>query len=138
MLGFGEAKVREIGWHAARWAAAAGLALALAPAAQAGPLESVAAAFGNTILATYPDGRNQRIWLHPDGRYDGIGRRGKPSSGRWSLKDDKVCLKQSKPFPAPISYCTEFPTAGGVGATWISKDIAGIPIQLTLIEGIAR
>jgi hypothetical protein len=130
MLGFGDVRMyARLG--------AASLALALAAPAHAGALESVTAAFGNTILATYPDGRNQRIWLHADGRYDAIGRRGKPSSGRWDLKGERVCLKQSKPFPAPISYCTNFPKTGGIGATWTSKDIAGVPIQLTLVEGLA-
>ncbi|WP_374469245.1 hypothetical protein [Phenylobacterium sp.] len=106
--------------------------------AQAGTLEDVAAAFGNTVLATYPDGRHQRIWLHEDGAYEAVGRRGKPSSGRWSLKGDKVCLKQHRPFPAPISYCTHFPAQGDVGATWTGKDLAGVPIQLKLVKGVQR
>jgi hypothetical protein len=106
--------------------------------AQAADLRDVAAAFGNTVLATYPDGRNQHIWMKPDGTYEGIGRRGTPSSGKWSLKDDKVCLKQSRPFPAPMSYCTKFPDKGDVGATWTGKDIAGTPITLKLVPGIER
>jgi hypothetical protein len=106
--------------------------------AQASDLGSVTAAFGNTVLATYPDGRHQRIWLREDGSYDAVGRRGKPSTGKWKLKDDKLCLKQAKPFPAPISYCTQFPAEGGIGATWTGKDIAGIPITMKLIKGIQR
>jgi hypothetical protein len=106
--------------------------------AQAADLEDVAAAFGNTVLATYPDGRHQRIWMNPDGTYEGVGRRGTPSSGKWSIKDDKVCLKQAKPFPAPINYCTRFPDKGDVGVTWIGKDIAGTPITLKLVKGIEK
>jgi hypothetical protein len=136
MLGFGDVRLR------ATRLGAAGLMLALSLPAHAGGLsgglDSVTAAFGNTILATYPDGRNQRIWLQADGRYEAIGRRGKPSSGRWSMKDERVCLKQSKPFPAPISYCTDFPKNSGVGVTWTSKDISGVPIRLTLLEGLGR
>ena len=106
--------------------------------AQAGTIDDVKAAFGNTVLATYPDGRAQRIWLHPDGRYDAIGRRGTPSSGTWTVKADKVCLKQKRPFWAPISYCTGFPQGGAVGARWTGKDLQGVPIQLTLVPGIQR
>lgn len=116
----------------AGWAGFAGLN------AQAADLRDVAAAFGNTVLATYPDGKNQRIWMKADGTYEGIGRRGTASSGKWSLKDDKVCLKQSRPFPAPISYCTKFPDDGDVGATWIGRDISGTPITLKLVPGIDR
>jgi hypothetical protein len=117
----------------AAWAAFSGLN------AQAADLGStVKSAFGNTVLATYPDGRLQRIWLKEDGSYEAIGRRGKPSLGSWTLKGEKVCLKQTKPFRAPLSYCTSFPSEGGIGATWTGKDISGTPIELKLVKGIQR
>jgi hypothetical protein len=106
-------------------------------AAQPEP-RGVAAAFGNTVKAIYPDGKNQRIWLREDGTWEAIGRRGKHSSGKWSAKGSKVCLKQSKPFPAPFKYCTDFPANGGLGAVWASKDMTGVPIKLTLVKGIER
>jgi hypothetical protein len=108
-----------------------------AQAAESAP-RGVSAAFGNTIRTEYPDGRYQRIWLHADGGWDAIGRRGKPSSGTWTLKEDKVCLKQVKPFAAPFKYCTRIPADGVVGVKWTSKDMAGEPIKLTLVKGIER
>lgn len=98
----------------------------------------VAAAFGNTIKSLYPDGKAQFIWLKADGAWEGINRRGKSSSGKWTQKAEKVCLKQTKPFSLPISYCTRFPEDGGLGAVWASKDVTGQPIQLTLVKGIER
>src|SRR5207249_1593703 len=62
----------------------------------------VSAAFGNTIVSTYPDGRTAELWLHPDGGYDAMGRRKDPSSGHWKVKGEKVCLKQKKPIPVPF------------------------------------
>ena len=121
--------------------ATAACALLAGIGAQAAPPSEprgVAAAFGNTVKALYPDGKHQRIWLKEDGTWEAIGRRGKPSSGKWSMKGDKVCLKQSRPFPAPFSYCTAFPDDGGIGAVWASKDITGQPIRLTVVEGIER
>ncbi|MBL8773509.1 MAG: hypothetical protein JNK30_19145, partial [Phenylobacterium sp.] len=97
-----------------------------------------APAFGNTVKALYPDGRAQRLWFKADGTWEAIGRRGKWSAGKWSLKDDKVCLKQSKPFPAPFKYCTVFPAKGGPGVVWTSRDMNGEPIRLTLVKGIER
>ena len=58
-------------------------------------------AFGNTIVSTYPDGRTAKVWLQPDGAYLGQGRRGGRSSGRWTLDGDRICLRQSRPFPFP-------------------------------------
>ena len=98
----------------------------------------VQAAFGNTVQALYRDGKSQRIWMQPDGSWEAIGRRGKFSSGKWTLKGEKVCLKQTRPFPAPFSYCTTFPSDGGVGAQWTGKDMAGEPIRLVLVRGIER
>jgi hypothetical protein len=110
-----------------------------APAGVAAPdPHGVAAAFGNTIKAQYPDGRYQRLWLHADGAWEAVGRRGYWSSGKWSLKGDKVCLKQAKPFPAPFKYCTDFPSAGSLGAVWTSRDMSGEPIRLTVVRGIER
>lgn len=102
------------------------------------PAKGLTAAFGNTIRTTYPDGRLQHIWLHPDGSWDAIGRRGKPSSGKWTFKDDKVCMKQVKPFASPFKYCTSLPSDGAVGVVWTGKDMVGEQIKLTLVKGIAR
>ena len=91
-------------------------------------------AFGNTIVSTYPDGRIARLWLHENGSYDAKGRRGDPSSGRWSLKGSKICLKQLKPFSAPFSFCTPY-GAAKVGASWKGKAVTGEPITIRLVKG---
>ncbi len=95
----------------------------------------LAAAFGNTIKALYPDGRTHRIWLQPDGGWEAVGRTGKTSSGRWTLKGEKVCLKQSRPIALPISYCAPFPVDGSVGAVWAGRDMSGESVRMTLVKG---
>ena len=113
--------------------AAALAALCAADAAWANP-SSVRAAFGNTVVSTYPDGRTGLLWLKADGTYNAVGRRRTPSSGTWSVKGDKVCLKQKKPKAAPISYCTRFPN-GGVGASWSGRAVTGEKITIKLVRG---
>ena len=95
----------------------------------------IAAAFGNTVKATYPDGRFQRYWFEKNGTWRAIGRRGKPSSGKWVLKGEAVCLKQSKPFPSPTKFCTDFPSNGALGSSWDAKDVSGKPVKLSLLTG---
>lgn len=103
-------------------------------AAEAGPVASpVEAAFGATVVSTYPDGRIGRLWLQRDGGYTGESRRGNLSSGRWSVKDDRLCLKQSRPFPTPFSYCTPLPADGGRGA-WPARAVTGEPIQVRIVR----
>ena len=96
--------------------------------------QGVEAAFGNTIVSTYPDGRTVQLGLQPDGRYQGRGRRGKPSSGRWRVKGAEMCFRQSRPFPAPFSYCAPL-VQGGVGTVWAGKAVTGELIRLELVGG---
>jgi hypothetical protein len=109
------------------------VASAPSPGAAAVP-PALEAAFGNTILSTYPDGRTARLWLAPDGTYSGTGRRKLPSSGRWSVKGSKLCLKQQKPIPAPFAFCTPLPS-GVPGSTWRTKAATGEAIQVRIVPG---
>jgi hypothetical protein len=102
---------------------------------QPSPQERLKVAFGNTVVSTYPDGRKGRLWLKPDGTYTAAGRRNTPSSGKWSIKGDRICLKQRQPIPGPFAYCTEVPT-GGIGAEWPSKAVTGEKIRVKVIAGI--
>ncbi|WP_293906464.1 hypothetical protein [Phenylobacterium sp.] len=116
--------------------AACALLLLTAGGAMAAPA-GIAAAFGNTVKATYPDGRFQRYWFKADHTWHAIGRRGTASSGKWTQNGETVCLKQTKPFPAPLKYCTNFPSTGAVGSSWPSKDAGGGRITLSLVKGAA-
>ena len=44
-----------------------------------------------------------------------------------------MCLKQSRPFPAPFSYCTPLPS----GVSWTAKAVTGEPIRVRLVRGKA-
>lgn len=110
------------------------LVLAAAVAGGAEDMSKVKVAFGNTIVSTYPDGRQAQLWLRPDGSYAAEGRRGDRSAGQWKIKGDKVCLKQSKPHAFPFSYCAALPP-GGVGASWNGKAVTGEAIRIKLVKG---
>jgi len=113
--------------------AAATAATVCAPA-QAKGLD---AAFSNTIVSTYPDGRTAELWLNRDGTYDAEGRRHDRSSGHWTMKGDKVCLRQSKPLAVPLQFCT--PTfQGSVGSTWTAKAVTGEQVRVKLVAGRAK
>ena len=110
--------------------AAMSCAVLSAPAAAADP-SPLEAAFKGTIISTYPDGREAKLWLSEDGRYAASGRKGDPSSGRWSLKHDKLCLRQSRPLPTPFAFCTPLPAS----TTWRAKAVTGEPIDVRLASG---
>ena len=116
-----------------RVAAFACLVIAVSADAMCAP-SPVAAAFGNTIVSTYPDARTAELWLTEDGRYTARGRRGDPSSGTWKLKSGKLCLKQAHPLHVPFSFCTPLPSTG-MGASWRAKAVTGEPIVVAVVRG---
>ena len=99
--------------------------------------QDVSAAFGNTIVSTYPDKRTAQLWLQADGDYTGSDRRKKAMGGRWELKDDKICLKQRKPFIAPITWCLDL-SSGSAATGWDAKAPTGEPIRVTIVKGVVR
>ena len=104
---------------------------ALAKSSDASGDASLAPAFKGTIISTYPDGRKGKLWLSADGTYTAAGRKNDKSSGHWTLKADKVCLKQSRPIPTPFSFCTPKPTS----TTWKAKAVSGEPITVHIEPG---
>jgi hypothetical protein len=92
---------------------------------------SLAPAFRGTITSTYPDGRQGHLWLNADGSYKAAGRRGDLSSGHWTVKGDKVCLRQSRPIPMFFAFCTPRPTS----SAWNAKAATGEPITVVLSPG---
>jgi hypothetical protein len=103
------------------------------PMAQAAA-SPVAAAFGNTILSTYPDGRTAEIWLSPDGTYTGEGRRHDPSNGRWTVRGGRLCFKQSRPFVFGATRCFPLP-AGGFDSPWAGKAPTGETTRIQVKPG---
>ena len=96
----------------------------------------VSAAFGNTIVSTYPDGRTAELWLAADGSYTGEGRRHDLTGGHWKLKGDSVCLRQSRPIPSLFSFCAPLPT-GDLQTGWQGKAPTGEATRLKLVQGRA-
>ncbi|HEY2049640.1 MAG TPA: hypothetical protein VGH03_09865 [Caulobacteraceae bacterium] len=95
---------------------------------------AVSGAFGNTIVETYPDGRQARIWLKSDGTYTGEGRKHDASSGHWQVKSGQLCFHQSHPFAFGASYCTPIPKVG-LGQPWQAKAFTGEEITVKVEPG---
>ena len=115
-------------------ALAAAMAVGASIPAQAKGLDE---AFNNTIISTYPDGRTAELWLNRDGTYNAEGRRHDRSSGHWTLKGEKVCLRQAKPWAPPFAFCTPV-FQGGVGSTWSAKAVTGEQVRVKLVAGRSK
>jgi hypothetical protein len=116
-------RVAAIAWVAS--------AASLSMAAGSTPLS---AAFGNTIVSTYPDGRTAEIWLESNGTYTSESRKHDISSGRWRLKGNAICFHQSHPLLPFFTFCTPIPSSGERGG-WRSRAPTGEPTISRLING---
>ena len=112
-----------------------GAAVMLAGAAAAQAASPLAPAFGNTLASTYPDGRVSKLWLAPDGTFEGLNRKGQANSGKWTVAKDRLCMKQYKPFFYPFSYCTPLPTSADAMTGWKAKAPTGEPITVRMLKG---
>ena len=112
---------------------AAAAVVPASPALAADP-SAIEGAFDNTIISTYADGRQARLWIDRGGGYRGEGRRGDASSGHWFLKGPKLCLKQAHPLPVPLAFCTPV-VEGGVGTMWSARSVFGEPLIVELAQG---
>jgi hypothetical protein len=101
----------------------------------AGPPPSVTRAFGATIVSTYPDNREGKLWLAPSGSYTALGPAGDHSGGFWKVKGDKLCLKQAHPPTPPFfHYCTPIRSED----RWTTKAVTGETIEVRVIPGGSR
>lgn len=89
------------------------------------------AVFTGVFVTTYPDGRFAKLWLERDGEYRAQGRRLDKSFGRWSVKGAKTCLRQSRPIPVPVSFCTPMAQAPGKG--WTTRAVTGESVRVELV-----
>ena len=110
------------------------ISLIVALALQSVSPDPLEAAYGNTLVSTYPDGRTARLWLSRDHTYSGQGRSGRPSAGVWEIRGSELCMRQRRPIPLPVRYCTAIVT-GGVGTQWKAKAVTGEPITVMLVAG---
>jgi hypothetical protein len=107
------------------------LAVALTAAAEPHPM--LQKAFGNTIVSTYPDNREGKLWLAPEGTYTAVGPPGDRTRGRWRIKGDTLCLRQEHPAVLPfLRYCTELPEQDA----WTTRAITGETIKVRVVKGI--
>lgn len=111
----------------------AGLLLALAVSAPAGASD-MSAAFGNTIVSTYPNGVTVRHWFEADGAYRSESSSGRKLSGRWRVEGDRVCLTDIRPSFLISRFCTPM-VAARVGDVWNARDPLGRQTRNTLVRG---
>ncbi|MEQ1755023.1 MAG: hypothetical protein ABL973_12920 [Micropepsaceae bacterium] len=122
--------------------ATAAAAIMLAGAAWAGNME---ARYGNTVVATAPDGTVTKFHYDKAGTFTVTSTQpGKPatsSKGKWRVDGDKVCLTAEAtfgPFEAGKERCV--PLMGDkVGDTWKSKGMSAdgkpVDVDVTIVAG---
>lgn len=117
-------------------------AIALRAALAAGVIAGVAApawadmqaAFGNTIVSRYPNGKWVKHFFEPGGAYRAEFEDGRRMTARWAVEGDQVCLTHIRPVSILRRYCTPMVQAG-IGDSWTARDPLGRRVSNTLVAG---
>ncbi|MDP1631945.1 MAG: hypothetical protein Q8L66_11060 [Caulobacter sp.] len=113
----------------AKAAIAAAIFMAAGPALAADPMAS---AYGNTVLITYADGTEVKIYVDEGGSYSGESPAGQ-SAGSWAISGGKTCFTQQSPEATPPSCSAT--VNKNVGDSWQSTGQGGAPVTVTIVSG---
>jgi hypothetical protein len=97
-------------------------------------VETMQAAFGNTIVSHYPNGHWVKHWFDRDGGYRAQFWDGRRLTARWAREGNKVCLNNIQPRMILSRFCTPLVDAS-VGETWPGRDPLGRRVRNELVAG---
>jgi len=114
---------------------AAAAVVAVSSAAQA---DQFAAAYGNTVTQTLPDGTKSVVYVNPDKTWEShMG--ANVVKGTYMWKDDThACFTVISPAPADpakATNCNEIKGDHKLGETWTDTTPDGKPITMTITAG---
>jgi hypothetical protein len=101
--------------------------LSAAPQAALAAPPALERAFTSTVVTTYSDGRQQKLWMNRDGTYTSQGRRGGRYRGHWNVSGDRVCFRRSLG-----RFCTTLPNSG---TAFTTRAANGETVQVRLAPG---
>ncbi|RZJ17124.1 MAG: hypothetical protein EON91_10625 [Brevundimonas sp.] len=92
------------------------------------------AAFTNTIVSRYPNGKWVKHFFEPGGGYRAEFQDGRRMTAHWAVEGDQVCLTNIRPVSILRRYCTPLVEAD-IGDTWPARDPLGRRVSNTLVAG---
>lgn len=97
-----------------------------------------AAAYGNTVTQTMPDGSKTVIYVNADKTWERHAPDGKIYKGTYAWQDDvHACFTQTDPAPSEkdATNCNAFKTEHKVGDTWTEPMGKGQSITMSITAG---
>ncbi len=110
---------------------AAMVAFGLALSTGAAFADTMANAFGNTVVVTYPNGAQARYHFNADNTFGIHAPDGSHVHGTYELADGQLCLTPAGGERACAAYVGD----KNVGDTWTQRGLDGTDISVTLEAG---
>lgn len=104
--------------------------------------DTMAATYGNTVIATNEKGEATKIWFKADGTYSGETAKGEKFTGKFVVKDGKYCSTPDLPAnapagtPAPKESCQPYEGNHKVGDKWTQNGADGKPVTIEIKAGM--
>lgn len=97
----------------------------------AGVPSTIESAYGNTLMATMPNGRVARYYFDPDGTYMLETGAGTLVRGQYEVEGDQICRTPTGGERA----CAHFAPNMRVGQSWRQTTADGMQYEVTLLPG---
>ena len=100
--------------------------------AAADPMEG---RYGNTVVVTYADGSQIKLHYNKDGTLGVVNPDGSKGTGKWVLKDGKLCVTADAGPNAGKEQCSPFTGGKKAGDSWEQAMADGSKIKVEIVAG---
>jgi hypothetical protein len=98
--------------------------------------DPMASRYGNTVVVTYADGSVVKLHYRQDGSLEVINPDGSKGTGKWAMKDGKLCITADAGPTAGKEQCSAFTAGKKVGDSWDQAMADGSKIKISIVAGM--
>ena len=98
--------------------------------------DPMASRYGNTVVVKYADGSEVKIHYNKDGTLEVINPDGSKGTGKWAMKDGKLCITADAGPTAGKEQCSPFTAGKKAGDSWEQTMADGSKITVSIVAGM--
>lgn len=97
--------------------------------------DPMASRYGNTVTVTNAKGEVTKLMYNKDGTMSVVQADGTKGTGKWAMKDGKLCITADGGPMAGKEQCAPFTAGKKVGDTWEQTVADGSKVKVAIVAG---
>jgi len=98
--------------------------------------DPMAGRYGNTVVVKYANGSEVKLHYNQDGTLEVINPDGSKGTGKWAMKDGKLCVTADAGPNAGKEQCSAFTAGKKAGDSWDQSLADGTKVQVSIVAGM--